>query len=106
IASLTSQQNLKAASTLKAIASSDSIVAVNPAPGSAGSLSPSYLEGPGSFRFDANLIKRIRIRENKELQVRGDFINVLNSPQFDDPNTNINSTDFGRITTAGGERII
>jgi len=40
------------------------------------------------------------------LIVRGYAINLLNTPQFGDPNTNINSTNFGRITTAGGERII
>jgi hypothetical protein len=107
IANLTSLQSLNIASSLKAIAdSSGKIIAVNPDPGTVGSLSPTYLEGPGSFRFDANMIKRIRIRENKELQVRGDFINVLNSPQFGDPITDINATNFGRITQAGDGRII
>jgi len=107
VTGLTSMQALSAASTLKAIAdASGKIIAVNPAPGTVGSLSQTYLEGPDSFRFDANLIKRIPIRESKELLIRGDFINLLNSPQFDDPNTNINSPSFGRITTAGGERII
>jgi len=107
VTGLTSMQALSAASTLKAIAdASGKIIAVNPTPGTVGSLSQTYLEGPDSFRFDANLIKRIPIRESKELLIRGDFINLLNSPQFDDPNTNINSPSFGRITTAGGERII
>src|SRR6266516_1059709 len=107
VTGLTSMQALSAASTLKAIAdASGKIIAVNPAPGTVGYLSQTYLEGPDSFRFDANLIKRIPIRESTELLIRGDFINLLNSPQFDDPNTNINSPSFGRITTAGGERII
>ena len=79
---------------------------MNPASGSPGSLSPTYLEGPGSFRFDLNLLKKIRLHEDKELIIRGDAINLLNSPQFGGPDTNINSTNFGRITTAGGERII
>jgi len=82
------------------------VIAVNPAPGTIGTLSPTYLQGPGAFRFDVNLMKKIRLREDKELIVRGDAINLLNTPQFGDPNTNINSTNFGRITTAGGERII
>ena len=93
---------------MKAIADSTGrIIAVNPAPGTIGTLSPSYLQGPGYFRFDVNLIKRIQIRESKELVVRGDAINVLNHEVFNNPNTDINSTDFGRITESGANaRII
>jgi len=84
---------------LKGIADSTGrIIAVNPTPGSIGTLSPAYLQGPGYFRFDLNLIKKIRIRESKELVVRGDAINVLNTPVFDNPVTDINLPDFGRIT--------
>src|SRR5438067_1056975 len=67
-------------------------------------MSPSYLQGPGSFRFDVSLLKKIRLGEMKEMEIRGDAINILNTPQFGDPVTNINSTDFGRITSAGGNR--
>jgi hypothetical protein len=98
IAGLTASQSLNRRSALKAIADSTGrLIAVNPAPGTIGTLSPSYLQGPGYFRFDANLIKKFRIRENKEFLVRGDAINVLNTPAFDSPVTDINSTDFGRI---------
>ena len=107
IAGLTTQQSLNTASSLKAIANaSGQIIAINPAPGTLGSLSQTYLEGPSVFRFDTNLIKHIRIRENKELQVRGDFINVLNTPQFHNPNTDINNPSFGRITQTDDARII
>jgi len=107
ISRLTGQQLLNQRSTLRAIAdSSGNIVAVNPAPGTRGSLSQTFLEGPGSMRLDVNLIKRIRLQENKELQFRADAINLLNSPQFGNPITDINSTSFGRITGAGGSRIV
>jgi hypothetical protein len=107
IATVTTSQSLNRRSSLKAIAdSSGKILAVNPAPGTIGTLSPSYLQGPGSFRFDVNMIKRVRFRENRELVVRGDAINLLNTPRFGGPNTNINSVDFGRITSSSGERII
>jgi hypothetical protein len=36
--------------------------------------------------------------------IRADAINLLNTPQWGDPNTNINAANFGRITTAGGAR--
>ena len=107
IQSLTAAQSLGSASTLKAISdASGKILMVNPSPGQLGNMSPSYLQGPGSFRFDVNLMKKIRVAEGKELEVRGDAINVLNTPQFSNPETNINSLDFGRITSSGGERII
>ena len=71
-----------------------------------GNMSPSYLQGPGSFRFEVNLLKKIRLGEMKEMEIRGDAINMLNTPQFGDPVTDINSTDFGRITSAGGNRLL
>ena len=69
-------------------------------------MSPSYLQGRGSFRFDVNLLKKIRLGEMKQMEIRGNAINILNTPRFGDPVTNINSRDFGRITSAGGNRLI
>ena len=51
-----------------------------------------------------NLIKRVKLAETKEFELRVDAINVLNHPVFDNPNLNINSTDFGRIMSAKGAR--
>jgi len=99
--------NIRPLSTLTAIAdSSGRLILVNPTPGQLGTLAPFYLEGPGSFRFDVSLSKRIRIGESKELEFRADATNVTNSPQWNNPNTDINSSNFGRITGAGGNRII
>lgn len=107
IQGLTTLQSLGSASTLKAITdASGNRLVVNPVPGQLGNMSPSYLQGPGSFRFDVNLIKKLALREHKEIEIRADAINVLNTPQWGNPNTNINSTDFGRITSADGNRII
>jgi len=38
--------------------------------------------------------------------LRLDAIDVLNSPQFGTPEGDINSLQFGRITTAAGNRIV
>ncbi|HET9220422.1 MAG TPA: TonB-dependent receptor [Terriglobia bacterium] len=101
---LTSQQNLNQASLMQALADAqDNLIAVNPAPGTVGSMSPGYLEGPGQFRLDVNLIKRIRIGEGKELEFRADAVNVLNRTNFANPDTDINSPNFGRITETSGE---
>jgi len=80
------------------------VLLMNPAPGQLGSLGRGWIEGPASLGFDLNLIKRVRIDESKEFEVRVDAINVLNSPQWGDPNLNINNLNFGRITTASGNR--
>jgi hypothetical protein len=107
-AALTTQQNLNQASLMQALTDSDGrLIAVNPAPGTLGSMSPGYLEGPGQVRFDINLMKRIRFGEGNEFEFRVDAIDVLNRANFANPNTDINSTTFGRITeTNGGNRII
>jgi hypothetical protein len=88
------------------------LLLVNPAPGQVGTLGLRWIEGPSRLGFDANLIKRVRITETKEFEFRLDAVNVLNSPQFGVPGSagglasllNINSTSFGRITTATGSR--
>ena len=80
-------------------------VLVNPQPGQVGSLGLSWLRGPGSLRLDFDMIKRFKLHETKEFELRVDAINVLNRPNFGNPTTNINSSNnFGRITTATGAR--
>ena len=62
--------------------------------------------GPSSLNWDAALTKKVRIGESKTFSVRADLINVLNKPIWGNPNMNINSTQFGRITTATGNRSV
>jgi hypothetical protein len=101
---LTSQQNLNQASLMQALADAqDNLIAVNPAPGTVGTMNPGYLEGPGQVRLDVNLIKRIRIGEGKELEFRADAVNVLNHSNFANPDMDINSPNFGRITETSSE---
>jgi len=93
--------------TLFAIAdSSGNIILANPAPGQVGSLGYRALQGPGSFTLDVDLVKRVRIGEGKEFEFRVDAIDVLNTPRFGNPTTAINDTNFGRITSASGNRIV
>ncbi len=107
ILGLTTSNGIQGRSTLRAIAdASGKPMLVNPTPGVLGNLQPFFLEGPGEFRFDVNVQKTFRLREGWALELRGDAIDVTNSPQWSDPNVDINSLNFGRITGAGGNRII
>lgn len=87
---------------------SGKIVLQNSAAGTTGNTAIRWpgLEGPGDLGLDMALSKRIRIGENKTFTLRADAINVLNTPRWGNPNTDINSTSFGRITTAGGTRTV
>jgi len=80
------------------------LLLVNPAPGQLSNLSKGYLRGPSSIGLDMNLSKKIRISETKNVEFRMDAINILNHPIWGSPNTSINSTSFGRITSTTGSR--
>lgn len=107
IARITDAQGLRARSTMRAIAdASGTPLLINPTPGVLGTLGPTYVEGPSTFRLDLNVLKRVKIKENIDFQFTANFIDALNTPQWNNPNTDINSVNFGRITGAAGARLI
>jgi hypothetical protein len=55
--------------------------------------------GPGLENVDASLLKDFRIGERIVLQFRGEALNVLNHPNFANPNTTFGSAAFGQITS-------
>lgn len=104
---ITTAQQIQSRSVMRAITdASGKLLLVNPQPGQLGNVALNFISGPANFRFDLNLIKRIAITERWNLQLRADAINLTNSPQWGNPNMNINSPDFGRISSAGGTRIV
>jgi hypothetical protein len=62
------------------------------------------VRGPGEFNLHTTFAKSFSLAGETRLQIRADAFNVLNRKNYNDPNTNMNSSDFGRITGAGGER--
>ena len=64
------------------------------------------VKGPGALGLDMALTKRLRLTEKTMFTLRADAINILNKPQWGLPNTNVNSTTFGRITNATGSRTV
>jgi hypothetical protein len=99
--------NLSNLCSLSAIADTKTgaILLQNPLPGTRGTLGQRVIEGPGRWRFDASLLKSVRITESKSLEFRMDAQNVLNhpEPQFATAggsllNLDINNANFGLFT--------
>ncbi len=91
-----------------AVDSAGNIVLQNPQPGTAGNLglTQSGVEGPARLGFDMALQKQTRLTEGTTFTIRADAVNVLNRPIWDNPNVDLNSSSFGRITGAQGARTI
>jgi len=75
-----------------------------PATGTFGTVAKDSFRGPGSFGWDAALIKNIPI-ERVEFQFRAEFFNVLNHTNLNNPNASISGSGFGTITGSGSPRI-
>jgi hypothetical protein len=63
-----------------------------------GTMGRNVFSGPSLFALNVSLIRRIRIQERYELQLRADSLNVTNTPQFNNPETNMTKANFGYIT--------
>jgi len=87
---------------------SGNVILQNPQPGTTGNLglALSGIEGPARLGLDMALQKRTRLSEGTMFTIRADAVNVLNRPIWNNPNTDINSSSFGRITGAGGSRTV
>ena len=53
----------------------------------------------GIHNTDLSLSKEFAIHESMKLQVRGEFFNFTNTPRFAYPDTNVDSSTFGDITS-------
>jgi hypothetical protein len=82
------------------------VILQNAVPGQLGTLGLNPIYGPGSWNFDANLQKKIRLAESRSLAFRLDTRNIFNHPTPGSPNLNINSGTFGQITTKTGNRTL
>ncbi|SEF77679.1 Carboxypeptidase regulatory-like domain-containing protein [Bryocella elongata] len=76
--------------------------------GTFGNERPLQARGPGFANVDLAISKRFPILERAQLELRGEAFNVLNHPNYANPNTAISSSStFGRITaTANDARLL
>ncbi len=77
-----------------------------PAPGTQGNVSNFISAGPRFFNLDASLFRRIPFGERVNLELRSEWLHATNTPQFNNPNTQLGSSSFGYVTGAGGARVI
>ena len=66
---------------------------------------PKYLagvRGDGQTVWDASIFKIFPIRERVKLEFRFEGYDILNHPNFSDPNTTVTSSAFGTVTSQAG----
>jgi hypothetical protein len=66
---------------------------------------PKYLagvRGDGQTVWNASLFKRIPLSERFKLEFRAECYDVMNHPNFSDPNTTVTSSAFGTVTGQAG----
>ncbi|MBC8165627.1 MAG: hypothetical protein H7Y20_07130, partial [Bryobacteraceae bacterium] len=71
-----------------------------------GNVGRNSASGPSFKNLDASLFKQFRISERMQFEFRAEAFSVTNSPrwQLNNPNTNVNESNFGLIRGAGGNR--
>jgi hypothetical protein len=57
------------------------------------------LRGQNLNLWDISVLKKIRVFEGLQLELRGEFLNAFNHVQFNDPEPNPTSSNFGRVTS-------
>jgi Carboxypeptidase regulatory-like domain/TonB dependent receptor/TonB-dependent Receptor Plug Domain len=68
-----------------------------------GTLGRNHFYGPGYGTWDASLFKNFTLTERVKMQFRAEGFNLLNHPQYVNPDANVNDgSGFGVITTTRG----
>lgn len=71
-----------------------------------GNLGRNVFHGPGVNNWNFNIIKRTKVTESQNVEFRTEFFNLFNHVQFNNPNGNIGSPTFGRVTTTRSPRLV
>jgi hypothetical protein len=68
-----------------------------------GNLGRNVLSGPGFFNLDFSVFRRFPVTERVGAEFRFESFNFTNTPQYGNPNTDLNSANFGRINGLLGD---
>ena len=77
-----------------------------PASGFFGNGGFDILNGPGINNTDFGAHKSFHIYDNVSFTLRGEFFNLFNHAQFNNPDSGVASGTFGRITSARSPRLV
>jgi hypothetical protein len=77
-----------------------------PAPGTIGNLGAGSIEGPGYWTLDAALTRAFQVGDMQRLELRVEAFNLTNSLRMNNPVTNFNSGNFGKVISAQDPRIM
>jgi hypothetical protein len=84
----------------------DTSAFVNPRPFTYGNSGRFILRQAGTKLVDFGLFKNFHLDDRQVIQFRAEFFSFFNTPQFGAPGATVETPTFGRVTTAGGNRII
>ncbi len=74
--------------------------------GQFGSEGRNVVNGPGLTDWDFSLLRTVQLAETQSLQFRAEIFNLFNHPNFDLPNNEIGTPNFGAITEAQNPRLV
>jgi hypothetical protein len=74
-----------------------------PAPGDFGSCRPRMFHGPGAEDVDLSIFKGFSLGGDRKVEIRGEFFNAFNHPNFANPAADFsNPLGFGKVTATTG----
>ena len=78
----------------------------NPAAGTLGNLNFNTILGFRRWDLDAAVSRTFNVNERHKFEVRAEAFNVTNSARPNDPSTNFNDINFGKVTSVRDPRIM
>jgi hypothetical protein len=64
------------------------------------------MRGPGVVNLDLGLFRTFDLTQHFKLQFRAEAFNVSNTPHFNNPNGNVNSSNFGKVTSTNANEAL
>jgi hypothetical protein len=74
--------------------------------GTFGAAGSDSLVGPSFFNIDASVSRQFQIKERQQLELRFEFFNLINHPNFANPDNNLQDNTFGEILSDASPRIL
>jgi len=62
-----------------------------------GNVGRNTMRGPGVANLDLSLFRTFKLTAQTNLQFRAEAFNATNTPHFNNPNGNVNSSNFGKV---------